>query len=131
MTKEVLLNELNKNNEFNELSPNDFSYLTEKTILIIKNIYVDGILYSCDDVNCYYLSLSKQYAINLGRTHHQSRFDGARIWLEGYSNDWYQLENTQAVYDRNENIIKIDLSSVEDIQGPCYIDLNINFTNPK
>lgn len=131
MTKTVLLNDLNKNNEFNELSPNDLSNLAEKLILVINNIYVDDVLYSCDDVNCYYLSLSKQYAINLGRTHHQSRFDGARIWLEGYSNDWYQLENTQAVYDRNENIIKIDLSSVEDIQGPCYIDLNINFINPK
>lgn len=131
MTKAVLLNDLNKNNEFNELSPNDLSSLAEKTILVINNVYVDEALYSGKDVDCYYLGINKQYAINLGRTHHQSRFDGARIWLEGYSNDWYQLENTQAVYDRNENIIKIDLSSVEDIQGPCYIDLNINFTNPK
>lgn len=131
MTKELLLNELNKNNEFNELSPEDFSRVAEKLILVIKNVYVDGVSYSCDDVNCYYLSLSKQYAINLGRTHHQRQFGGARIWLEGYSMDWYRLDDSQVSYNHETDILKIDLSSVEDIQDPCYIDLNINFTNPK
>lgn len=131
MTKTVLLNDLNKNNEFNELSPNDFSRLAEKTILVIKNVYVDDALYSGKDVDCYYLGINKQYTIDLNNTLHSKDFSGVTIWLEGYSSHWYQLENTQAVYDRNENIIKIDLSSVEDIQDPCYIDLNINFTNPK
>ena len=131
MTKAVLLNDLNKNNEFNELSPNDLSSLAEKTILVVNNVYVDEALYSGKDVDCYYLGINKQYTINLNDTPHRHDFNGVRIWFEGYSSNWYRLDKTQAVYDRNNNIIKIDLSSVEDIEDPCYIDLSIRFNDPK
>jgi len=131
MTKELLLNELNRNNEFNELNtPDKLSSLLNKPVYIINKIFIDGVMYNSEVLGCSYASLDKEFILKLENTSHKSWLDSCHIYCEGFNNNYGFTVSPR--YDQDADILGITLQPLEDSEdggtpNVCYIDIILTF----
>jgi len=93
MTKELLLSELNKNNDFNEISPQQLENILGKSVYLVHKIVVSTNnrgyhMFDGEELDCPYFTLGKEYIIHLGDLPHGNDYRGLNITCEGYNDKW-------------------------------------------
>lgn len=136
MTKELLLSELIKNDEFNGINnPIKLSRILGKPAYIIDKVIVDHTnVYTGDQIDCQYLTIDKEYTLNLFNTQHDMEFVGCTIFCEGY-NGSYGFSISED-YDQDDDCLKLTLHDMEASEEggtplPCYLTLDIEFYHVK
>ena len=134
MTKELLLSELNKNNDFNEISSQQLENILGKSVYLVHKIvvstnYMDCLMFDGEELDCPYLTLDKEYVIHLGDISHGNEYPGPNITCEGYNSKWGF--NVDSHYNWEDNSVYLTLSTMqaEDDGTPnsCYININLDF----
>ena len=139
MKKELLVAELNKNNEFNELcTPEKLTKLLDKDVYVINNVFVSGgvsggQLLTGAELDCPYVTVGKEYTLH--NIEQPSEFDRLEIWGEGYD-DRYGFK-IKASYDSINKCITFSLTECPQdereptprLPRPCYLTLFIAFSS--
>ena len=140
MKKELLIAELTKNNEFNELcTPEKLTKLLEKDTYIINNVLIgEGQWLTGADLDCPYVTIGKEYTLHNVDPLQPSILDHFKIWSEGYDSDRYGFK-IKAAYDYQNKCLTFRLTEYpqdeeEDtpaLPRPCYLTLFITFSREK
>ena len=136
MTKALLLSELNKNNDFNEISPQQLENILGKSVYLVHKIIVstrhmDWYMFDGTELDCPYLTLNKEYVIHLSNIDHGNQYNerNIKITCEGYNSKWGFNINTY--YNNEENSVYLTLSAIQAEEDgtpdSCYININLDF----
>lgn len=136
MKKELLVAELNKNNEFNELcTPEKLTKLLDKDVYVINNVFVsDGQWLTGAELDCPYVTVGKEYTLH--NIEQPSEFDRLEIWSEGYDGNRYGFK-IKASYDSQNKCLTFSLTKcprddrepTPRLPRPCYLTLFIVFSS--